>query len=282
MIPVVFSHRLGVKDVDQGYLKHALEQAQEYNCRVILIGDDSNVSLKVEYYHYAKYAQEAETFGTHYVHMCTNPYEFELYNLQEYFVLKQFMRARGLERIFLCDSDVMLYCDITELESKLGLYDIACSIAKTQWKYRWSASAHVSYWSLESLTEFCEYIQRVYTTPKLLTKLREKWDWHQQEDKTGGICDMTLLWLFCAGKKVINLAQVRDDAVFDDNINVSENWLPDEYRMKTGIKEVTWQQNQPYGFNLKLEKWIRFNALHFQGAAKKLLSSYAKEKYDNP
>lgn len=281
MIPVVFTHRAGVKNVPQGYLPYAIQQARQYNDRVILIGDQSNDGLDVEHYHYNRYAQGAYAFSPRYVHMCTNEHSFELWNLQEYFVLRDFMEAQKLDEMFLCDSDVMLYCNVEELGAELAAYSIACNWAYTQWEYRWSVSAHVSYWTLESLTEFCEYIQRVYTTPKLLAKLQEKWGWHQREGKTGGICDMTLLWLFCVGKKVINLARVRDNAVFDDNINAPENWLPNEYQMKAGIKEVIWRQNQPYGFNLELGKWIRFNALHFQGDAKKLLSSYAKEKYDN-
>lgn len=278
MLPITFTHRFGIKTPKWEYLPAAIEQAQRYNPRVVLIGDDSNVSLDVEYYHYAEYFQEAKVFEPHYSHMCTNHHRFELYNLQEYFVLERFMQDCNLGKMFLCDSDVMLYCDISELEDWLSSYDLACSIPKAQWKYRWSASAHVSYWSLEVLTEFCEFILETYSTPHLLRKLGKKWAWHQRTGTPGGISDMTLLWQFCKMKKAISLTRVRDGATFEHNINVSENWLPDEYRMKSGIKEVTWRENQPYGFNLKLGKWIRFNALHFQGGAKGLLNSYAKAK----
>lgn len=271
MIPVVISHRLGVKDIDQGYLKHTIQQAQEYNHRVVLIGDNSNTYIRVEHHHLSKYNREAETLATHYEHMSYNRAKFQLWDIQRHFLYKAFMRAESLNKIFTCDSDVMVYSDVTEVEKTLGSYDVALSVAETQWKYRWAACAHVSYWTLDTLTEFCEYAQRAYTTPKLLAKLREKWGWHQRENKPGGVCDMTLLWLFSRGKNVVNLAQVRDGATFDDNINVSENYHPDEYRMKAGRKEITWDDNQPYGWNLRLRRPIRFHALHFQSNPTKAL-----------
>jgi len=283
MIPIVFTHRVGVKAGDQKYLGYAIRQAQQYNPRVILVGDMAYASLEVEFYEYARYAQGGELFEAHYVHMCTNPREFEVYHMRRHFMLRQFMEAQGLEKMFLCDSDVMVYCDIAEAESTLGDYDVACSFSEEQWPYRWSASPHVSYWSRGTCAEFCDYMWRTYTTPRMFAHLKEKWDWHQRTGTMGGVCDMTLLWLFAQDRKAINLAQVRDGATFDKNMNTSENWALDEYRMKDGFKEIAWRHNQPYGFNLKRGEWIRFNTLHFQGGErrKRLLWDYARGRYDN-
>ena len=279
MIPIVIAHRLGVKEIDQGYLAFAIKQAQEYNPRVILIGDNSNIYIPVEHHHFTKYFQEAESFAPHYRHMSSNRAPFQLWDIQRHFIYKAFMQDQGYEKIFTCDSDVMIYSDLARAEGTLGDYDLALSITETQWKYRWAASAHVSYWTLDALVGFCEFIQRAYTTPALLHKLEEKWAWHQETNTPGGICDMTLLWLFSRDKNVVNLAQVRDETTFDDNINASENYHPDEYRMKAGRKEITWRNNQPYGWNLKLNKLIRFRTLHCQSdPTKALIQHYYRRR----
>jgi hypothetical protein len=146
-------------------------------------------------------------------------------------------------------------------------------MAQRQSNYRWSAAGHVSYWTELGLARFCDLIDHIYT--HRLDKLEEKWNWHQRTKTPGGICDMTLLWLFSRENEIPILTRVRDDTTFDENINISENHLPNEYRMHEGYKEITWRGHQPYGYNLVLRKPIRFNALHFQGTAKELMKSHA-------
>lgn len=281
MIPVVFTHRLGVKSGSQGYLPLAIQQAQQYNDRVILIGDRSNAHLNVEHYYYGEYAQEADAFRPHYVHMCTNERSFELWCLQRHFILRDFMAAQGLDKMFLCDSDVMLYCNVSTLETELEQYDLACNWAHTQWKYRWSSSAHVSYWTRDVLAGFCDFIWETYTTLSGMATLREKWKWHVASGTHGGICDMTLLWLFIQDKNALNLARNTEErgAVFDNNINAPHNWLNDEYAMENGIKEISWRANQPLGYNFYGDEWIRFLGLHFQGNAKRLMHDYFRRAW---
>jgi hypothetical protein len=274
MIPVVFTHRGG-----QEYVRVAIKQARQWNGRVVLLGDGSNAGWDVEHHAIADhFGADAERVVGYYEHMCSNPHDFELYNLQEYFVLREFMQRQALPVIFACDSDVMAYADLTEEERKHGDYLAVYSIPEEQWEYRWSASAHSVYWTFSGLCDFCDFVEATYTGN--LDKLREKWRWHQENGVGGGVCDMTLLWLFYVENagRVHDICRVVGGAAFDHNIRAAENAFPGEYRMDGGLKEVRWRGGQPYCWHLELERWVRFAVLHFQNGAKPLMQEYYHDR----
>lgn len=283
MIPVVFTHR-----GNQEYVEIALRQAAQYNSMIFLLGDNSNECFeshhpRIEHRYINEYfLKDALRVQDYYKHMCSNPYGFELYNLQEAFVLREFMQRNGHNKIFACDSDVMVYADLAGEEEKYGDYLAVYSVPQEQWEYRWSASAHSVYWTFSGLCAFCDFVEATYT--ENLDRLREKWRWHQEKGAPGGICDMTLLWLFYAENVglVHDICRVWRDGqeyvAFDHNIGVGENAFPDEYRMDGELKEVEWQGGQPHCWHLELERWVRFAALHFQDGAKTRMGEYYREK----
>lgn len=278
MIPIVFTHR-----GNQDYVRIAIDQAKQWNGRVVLLGDETNEGWDVEHHRIADYfSDDARHVADYYVHMCSNPHDFELYNLQEFFVLREFMRQENLSKIFACDSDVMIYSDLTEEEKRYGDYLGVYSIPQKQWEYRWSASAHSVYWTFPGLCAFCLFVRTIYIENR--GKLEEKWQWHQENGVGGGICDMTLLWLFYRENvgHVHDICRVwKDDGgyvAFDHNIRVAENAFPDEYRMDGELKEVRWiANNQPYCWHQHLERWVRFATLHFQNGAKPKMGEYYRE-----
>jgi len=270
MIPVVFIHK-----GDSEYLPLALRQAKAWNPEITLLGDRSNWSVWPRWHNITDYPGSGALRA--YLHMSSNPAEFEKFCFTRWFILRDFATYQNLDEVFYCDSDVVLYCDVNEARPP-GTWDLALAMAHHQPEYRWSAAGHVSYWPVSTLSMFCEFVERTYGTKKGLETLNRKWAWHQKTGKPGGICDMTLLWLFAREHEIKILTQVRDGRVFDENINIPENRFPSEYRMRAGIKEITWREGQPHGFNLLLNEEIRFNALHFQGSAKRLINSYARAK----
>jgi hypothetical protein len=274
MIPIVFTHRGG-----QEYVRVAVKQAKQWNGRVVLLGDGSNAGWDVEHRAITDYfGGGAGRVADYYVHMCFNSYDFELYNLQRHFVLREFMQREGLAKIFACDSDVMIYADLAEEERKCGDYLAVYSIPHEQWEYRWSASTHAAYWTFGGLCDFCDSMEATYA--ENLDKLREKWRWHQENDIPGGVGDMTLLWLFYveSGGRIRDICRVVDGVAFDHNIRVGENAFPDEYRVVDGMKDVQWRDGQPYCWHLELERWVRFAALHFQDGAKPKMKEYYRER----
>jgi len=192
------------------------------------------------------------------------------------------MEQHEVDHIFYCDSDVMLYCDVTEVLESYGKHDAAFQIPKYQPPYRWSASGHVSSWSYEGLSSFCNFVVEMYSDEKKLSLLKNKWELHQRTGTPGGVCDMSLLYLWSLNHEVINNAKVIDGATFDHNINVAENYWRDEYEMVKGSSEMRkrmdWQPEDQtgtlHGWNIVSRDWIEFNALHFQGGAKGLMREY--------
>jgi len=252
MIPVVFIHK-----GDHDYLTVAIEQANQRN-EVVLLHEPKGL------------------WGLDYEHMNFTTEQSIRRNIERWFSLLDWMESNDREEAFYCDSDVMVYCDVTEVVGSWSSCVVSVQIPYQQWAYRWSASAHCSYWTHDALAEFCLFITNTYRGDKL--RLREKWQWHRETGTPGGICDMTLLflWLEQRGMEgVVNNAQVIGDATFDHNINVPENYYPDEYQMEGARKTVILNPSGYVGWNDRLGQAVKFNALHFQGQhSKKLMKEY--------
>jgi len=282
VIPVILTHR-----GNQDYVRTAIEQAQLRNQRVILIGDEGNMAA--EHYLNADYWEGAAEFAKVYKHMSHNPEPQELYCFQIYFVLRDFCRRNHIERLFTMDSDVMLYCDVTEYEKTLGDYDLAINWCERQEPYRWSACLHNSFWKYWALAVMCDLITGTYQSEPLMNKLEQKWAWHEENNVPGGVCDMTLLHFFRQEMNAVNLSRVRatdgyiNPSVWDDNINQAENYTEGEYWEWTALGggKVIWRGSELKGrtapFYLERgfpPEYIRANALHFQGQAKRLMEEY--------
>ena len=132
-------------------------QAKEFNDRVILIGDTSNqVQKNCEHYIIDDYSRGSCDFAKIYQHKSTNPYEYELFCYQRWFVLKEFMETNDLNRVFYCDSDVMLYCNVEEEFKNYSPENFLIGY--------WGAagSGHSSYFSLTQIQNFCNYMTFFY------------------------------------------------------------------------------------------------------------------------
>lgn len=286
-VPVVMVHGSGgvCPGVDQSYLPIVLRQAQEYNERVILLGDAANSHLEVEHHHYSDFYGEAQRFfDEEYIQYSTYKVGYDRFCMGFYFILKEFMQAHNFDVISNNDSDVMIYCDMTEEEQKLPKdYLLACCIPLYQPPFRWTASTHTSFITLEAIREICDFIHRVYTTPWGLEKIRSKWDFQVEHSLPGGICDMTMIYLFeqeRRGERIVNLTPViasPTQGAFSHKLSGDENGLQGEYRLAGRYKELTWIDDQPYCYNLRLDAWVRFKTVHFQGGAKRFITASFRE-----
>ena len=274
-IPVIFFH-LG----NNAYLKHTLAQACSYNKRVVLLGDESNCDIhsQVEHHHHLTLHapdDDLQEWSRAYQHFSSNDERFERLCIGRWFIIRNFLLKNNLKECVYLDSDIMTYTNFTEQAQDFSGKKAAFMYPSAQPEFRWGASGHSSYWTLDGLTEFCEFIKSLYATQDGLIQLVGKWNWHVANHQPGGICDMSLLHLFYQqhSDDILNLSEVRNRATYDDNINSSENHHPEEYRMKGGYKEIKWEDGIPYGYNLQKKSWCwtRFNTLHFQGPCGKML-----------
>jgi hypothetical protein len=306
-IPVIFFH-LGNSD----YLPQTLAQALKYNNRVILLGDTSNqfTNDDVEHYDHVDFKDEQlEQFLKNYQHFSSNNAEFEITCIKRWFIIKNFLLRFNLESCVYLDSDIMAYSNFTEEMKKFAHLDAAVMYPENQPLYRWGASGHSSYWTISGLVDFCDFVLKSYTTEAGVKRLVEKWAHHLNCNAPGGICDMSLIHLFYNSRgpeHLGNLSTVHESSTYDDNLNSAENYKPDEYLLASGpefkfgfdvsesreyvgladlkynlsdatFKEIKWEDDIPYGFNTKEDKWVRFNTLHFQGATGKIYLKHLEE-----
>ncbi len=257
-IPVILIHKS-----NSDYLQHSLWQARQYNQRVLLLGDESNVGqTDAEHHMISDYHEEAEGFAKIYKHKSTNGYQYELFCFQRWFILKKFMEVNDLQRVFYCDSDVMLYCNVSE---EYGNYS-NCDLALFHWSG--AASGHCSYFSIDQIRSFCEYQTYFYL------------NFEDYENKYPHISDMFVFkaYIIERGISTCDLETPINNTAFDPII---VSGAGPGYQMRDGMKDIQWENNQPHCYNQKIEKTIRFKGLHFQGRAKQYMKYNRRENPSN-
>ena len=107
--------------------------------------------------------------------MSTNSEEFELLCFKRYFLMLAIARMKNTADFWMIDSDVLLLEDlapVTRIFRERG-YAASLTFQDTKSEFSWSASAHISFWTLEALADFVEFLGSLYTTDKI-QKLNEK------------------------------------------------------------------------------------------------------------
>jgi len=215
--------------------------------------------------------------------MSTNPEPFEIAATQMVFILRNWMAAHGHEKAMLCESDTMIYTDMTEYEKRYDDYLAAISIPHNQPGYRWSASCHASFWTMAGIEQMCDVVNWGYGTNAGKGAIQLKWDWHRETKAPGGICVMTFLYFLAEQVALRNVTEIGEDGLtIDHNIRVSENRLPIEFRVvpakhpkyKGAMKELRWINGIPHGWHEKRQERIGFAALHFNSSAKALMEDW--------
>lgn len=251
------------------YLKNAITHAVYFNpdATVYLLGDESNAGIAKEFNgaviheNVSKYMTFANELGKHYVHMSTNPYQYELFCFQRWFIIQDFMQKRQLQNVLCLDSDVLLYCNVNEYFTHKLSYDL------TVCNHMTPCYTLLKY---EILRGFTDYIMSFYTDKERIKEIDEHYhqtyfDLQGKRIKMGGVCDMTafLLYQTDISNNVLELTTPVDGACFDGNIKMSEG-----FKLKDGLKDVVWIDDLPYGKYGDDGTLVRFLGLHFQGGSK--------------
>jgi hypothetical protein len=251
----------------------------------VLLGDQSNK-------HFSQYGrfydldtlqnEYSKQFAGLYRHMSSNNPRFEFICIERWFLLYEYMVRENIKACVHIDSDVMVYPNLDAIVADYLKKAIACYhiIEQEYESMRWVASAGFSFWTREGLKRFCEFVIQQYRQG--MQELESKWNWHCDTGRRGGICDMSLLYLFYRKhpEHILNLAPVADNAFcFDGNIASGTNFHADEFKVKRTIfgdyiKQITFIDHEPYGYHLLLKKRIAFYCLHCQGKFKILMFWY--------
>jgi hypothetical protein len=149
------------------------------------------------------------------------------------------------------DSDVLLYSPIEEISNCYGHLNWECGLSipkQDSNSFTWSASGHISYWTITTLEDFCNLTIASFSEREYLERYQKKWDWHLSQNKSGGICDMTTLYLFWEANqnRIINMAKSEQSNVFDLNMNIASNYENPQYVTESGIKKVHFVNGHPF------------------------------------
>lgn len=265
-VPVIFIH-IG----SQEYLKIAIESAQNHNNEVHLIGDINNNHICENHYLINDYNDEIyEKFLKLYKHMSTNTEIFELNCFKRYFILSNFMKQKKLKNVYLIDSDVLTYINYSKLNTHSKIAGLC--IPRDQLQFEWVASPHISYWTIDGLNKFIDFIISIYE--KKLDILKEKYEYHIEYNKKGGICDMTLLYLWSIYEKNIFNILESEDGIFDLNLNTSNNLNKNEFKFNKLLRVKKFRQENGITYFKSNNKYKQVNAIHFQGKSKAMMRGF--------
>jgi hypothetical protein len=213
-----------------------------------------------------------EAFLQVYRKMSDFPERYEAAFWRRPFAIEAWMRAEGVSRAFVLDSDVVTFANYgTEV---LPLVPDHCSAGlmtrEDQGPLDWATSLHFSYWTLEALSDFTAFCVAAYRDPAIRRRLETKYQWHLQCGEAGGICEMTTLhlWRERQGDRVVNFAAPRGGLVADQAIGSSANAAGDEYDMRLAMKRFWFRNGQPHAHNRRLGTPVRFMCVHCQGPFK--------------
>lgn len=205
----------------------------------------------------------------HFVNYSTNPENVELICFARLFYIRRWMEVTGVRECVHLDSDCLLYRPISELFPD----------KKVAYSYRsgsdnMAASIHVSFLTYDFLLAYEVLCRDIYVTKTKFRLIEDKIRHHQETGRLGGICDMTIYYLLTKEVPVRALMDLQPDgSTFDDNINDTNGFLgPETWEQEEGIKVIR-RQNGIVEAKCKDGRYVRLNNLHFQGPAKKYISS---------
>jgi hypothetical protein len=215
--------------------------------------------------------RDYERLCSHYVHLSSNPAEFEKICFRRYFLLAEYLKAHPECREFvLIDSDVLLFRGAgAHIRRVAGKADFSGSYVRP--RDGWDPcqiSPHVSYWTAMGLQRFIAFVLNTYATPAGRRKLRAIAARFAAKGVRGGVSDMTLLHLWAqASGNADPINRVFGGRVIDHNINGGHNLLVNEFQERGGAKRIVYVDGQP-SLVTPAGELVSVMALHFQGGAK--------------
>lgn len=274
-IPIIVVHK-----GKQKYLKNCIDCAKEHGNTVILIGDDQNQGMCDAWISYKECESELfEEFRKNYIHMSSNSVFFELICFERYFYVYQYMVKHELDECVMIDSDALVFGKVTSALIPEGT-EMASSWFEEQREYRWAVCPHFTYWTRRGIRDFLQFCIDSYKEEDKRKLLIEKYEFHQRTQSPGGICDMTLLylWMKQTDFKVENFS-LRKGTVIDYNIN-EPNIDTVSYVMwdRYGMKRILFEDGIPHFVQQEDGKRVPVLVIHAWGGSKKYMGILKDKK----
>jgi hypothetical protein len=278
-LPIIIFH-IG----NQPYVHSCLKQASKFNNNVIVLNEHDNMfpNINVKCVNYKKYSTYLTQFKSLYKHYSTNSYQLEFICIVRWMCIYEYMKKHKIKRAFICDSDVLIYDNITMIDKKY-LHEYEFMLCSSPSK---NLTGGQCIFNFEILQRFIIFIFKFYKTQ--ISIIDEWWNKYKQ---AGGICDMTLLYYFAHKQDNFVGLRIKDkpyfncdltkifnnEFTFDLHLAANGNHLyPTEYEInkETNNKNIKFINGVPYCYNTRVNKNIRFVLLHFQGKNKRIMNKF--------
>jgi len=281
-IPIVIFH----VGCSQEYFKNCVTASSKNNI-VYLIGDDSNkdtfsANPKVTFFHINDLENDgAQRFKNCFTNYSNNNHSYELFCFLRVFYIKALFDKTKLDWLFHTDSDCVILENVNEVFGKPT--QIAFSLQKMENKFHMVGSIHNAMLNVDFCDKFVELCFDIYENKSKFDLIGKKIDWHKTNKIPGGICDMTLYYLLDSEKIIKNIIDLNEpfefrgkSVIFDHNISDSYGFDGDKtYAKQNGIKILKLDgSNYYFTRDDKKQKQIQTLSIHFQGAAKRILSNF--------
>ena len=259
--PIILIHR-----GDSFYLAHTIAQARSSNpeSRLILLGDRSNsFYLGVEHHSYEDYFDEAREFTNLFTYEFFPNYQYPwiLFCHQKYFALRDFVRAKGINRFLLIDSDVLLY---EPIEPYFAHYKHARITVSGPPNVRLVHAAFAIVNDISVIEDVCQTYRAMFSSP--VSDLQEQFG--------------TALFYEMVGLHALSSLSgscIQNTYGLDDDFAISHSVCEDPlFETRGNTVMIYWRGSVPYLKEVKTARTRRAPALHFHGKGKYMMQSHLR------
>jgi hypothetical protein len=215
-------------------------------------------------YHFA-----ADEFAKVYRHHSTLGYDFELFCIQRWFVLLEFLKKTKRDSCIYLDTDVLLTRNLSDLVRQALHFGLTFT----------GYSAHVCFVNhVTALEKLCNYIMSLYSNPANEERLRARHEEMAVHYGGGGVSDMTMFWWM--QKEFPDLIGDYPSIFGNSPIDVSMDDTRGFEADGEGFKKLVWAAGQPSAI-LTSGELSPLWALHHQGKGKEILKRHYAELNGN-
>lgn len=262
-----------IHEGDSFYLAHCLAQARQSNpqSRVILLGDGRNAYYRgVEFYRYADYFKDAARIDAIYRHRSAQHEERWIrFCFQRWLIVREFVRAQGIERLLVIDTDVMVYGDLEAMFAQFA--GSGFTVSQANKVFGTAVGSQVLIQDVTLLDELAVIMTEMFEPSALSQRLDERFAAEQAAGSGWFVTEMTAL---------NELAERFPERVTDTCPNLRpENRQPaalDHSIYEGGLGweaegefvKHTWIDGRPHARWLADGKLVPLATVHFQGKGK--------------
>ena len=208
------------------------------------------------------------SFCSVYERLHTNA-NYHMFSFKRWFYIGALMKLKSLNNVMHLDSDIIVFEDFLAYSESIYASNpfVALNLETQKHDFQMSISPHVSVWSDVALQAMLDFMIESYKKNKPV--LLGKFDFHERNNISGGVCDMTIIYLW--------VASISDDVLLLDlskfetfkwkfNNNVAKN---------NGNGVMLLKIKDGSAVFVGQDDHAKMPFVHCQGAAKPVISLYA-------